>query len=305
MWRPVAFKILCLFSIALLVVLGNNKADITLSQSPNCLGSTCNYLPLIIRPVPIVVVSTSLYNASTGSKDFFLLVAAEIRNESNVSFGDVILRARVYSSGQLIREVQQKAIIPATLPGQLNIYRFDPSVFGAFNPQNYPTTVDVLTMTVDTSERFRNLKIESVATSGLVTEPGRPGTTVTVTVRNNHAQTLYNVQVMVWSFATDLSNDNYILCNYGRCSGNSSVPAMSPGQVYTITLNWRDMSLGNAVVPPNADQCRSSRHYFTLIHTSCICHESSDPSSAPTASPSRPSRHSQTPPPPHLLRPGF
>ncbi len=252
MRRIAVSRYLCILSIASLVVFGNTKADITLSQSPNCLGSTCNYLPLVISPIPIIVVSTSPYNASAGGRDFLLLVAAEIRNEINVPFGDVILRARVYKNNQLIREIQQKAIIPATLPGQLNIYRFDPGVFGAFNPQEFPTTIDVLTTTVDTSERFRNLQIESVTTSRLVlVGQDLPGTTVTVTVRNNHAQALYNVHIEVWSFATDFSKDNFYICTYGRCSGSSVVAVMSPGQVYTTTLNWRDISTGNAVVPPN------------------------------------------------------
>jgi hypothetical protein len=252
MQRFAVYKCLRILSIALLVFFNSSKTASTLNQLSSCTENVCNYLPLVIKPTPVVVVSTSLYNEGTGSKDFFLLIAGEIRNDSNVSFGDVILRAKVYKDGQLIREVQQKTTLPATLPGQLNTYRFDPNVFGAFNPENFPTIVDILTTTVDTSERFRNLKIESVATSGLVPEPGRSGTTVTVTVRNNHTQTLYNVQVLVWSFVTDLSNDNYLLCNYGRCSGNSSVSVMSPGQIYTTTLDWRNMSLGNAVVPPDA-----------------------------------------------------
>ena len=186
----VAFKILCMFSIALLLFQEESKAMITLRQSPNCSEDKCTYLPLVIKPIPIVVVNSHF---ETVSKAGAVYIVGEIRNDTDLPFDDIIVRAKIYKDNLFVQEVQQKAIISATLPGQLNIYDLYTGVFGGASVlPRIRANIDVLTMTVGTSQDYRNLKIESITTSRLVGQGILPGTTVTVTVRNNHSQALHN-----------------------------------------------------------------------------------------------------------------
>jgi hypothetical protein len=249
MRRCVAFKISCMFCIALVLLQEESKAMITSRQSSNCTEDKCTYLPLVIRPIPIVAVNSHF---ETVGKFGEIHIVGEIRNDIDLPFEDIIVRAKIYKDDQFVQEVQQKAIIYATLPDQLNIYDLYTGVSGGATVlPSIRVSIDVLTTTVDTSEYYRNLKVESISTSRLVGQ-GIPGTAVTVTVRNNHAHALYNVRVQVWSFDTDSSNNNYYICSLRKCSGNSVVSVIPSGQVYTTTVDWKNVGLGDAVVPPNS-----------------------------------------------------
>lgn len=238
-----------MFSITLLFLQEESKAMITWRQLSNCSEDKCIYLPLVIRPIPIIVINSHF---ETVDKAGAIYIVGEIRNDIDLPIEDIFVRAKIYKDNQFVQEVQQKAIISATLPGQLNIYDLYTGLIGGASVlPSIRANIDVLTTTVDTSGVYRNLKIESITTSRLV-EQGIPGTTVTVTVRNTHAQALHNVRVRVWSFAIDSSNDNYYICSLRKCSGNSIVPVMLPGQVYTTTVDWRNVGLADAIVPPNA-----------------------------------------------------
>jgi hypothetical protein len=237
MHSHIVFKLTCLLSVLLQLVGRDAQALTTLGQSADCAGNHCSYLPLIAKPIPVVVVNSHL---ETTGRAGVIYVVGEIRNEINVPLRDIIVRAKIYRDDQFIHEVQQKAIIPATLPGQLNIYNMYSGLLGggAVLPR-VRASIDVLTTTTDTYEDYRNLTVENI-TTGLFTLT--PGTTVTVTVKNSSLQSLNNIRMWLWTRSG---------CGFTACSSILNVPDLEPGQTHTATVNWQLGSDGQ-VIPASA-----------------------------------------------------
>jgi hypothetical protein len=241
MCRSVALRFLCIFSIALLFLQRESNAVVRLNQSRDCIEGKCSYLPLIVKPVPIVVLSAwpVIFDRSQ-----HVFVFGEIQNTTHLPITNIVLRTKIYLFNELIRDIQHTTILPATLPGQINWYRVDADA--SANPDNIRTEVEVLTSTINTSGQFRNLTIENIAT-GLWKDIYVPGNTVTVTIRNPYTQTIQNVNILVWTSDTQGSTLTVFPCGRDKCS--DFVSAVLPGQTHTTTLNWRTSSFGEVVSP--------------------------------------------------------
>ncbi|NJM40625.1 MAG: DUF2393 domain-containing protein [Anaerolineae bacterium] len=202
-------------------------------------------MPLVIRPKTNTVVISTYFSSET--KFAGLVASGEIRNLSDLTIGKMVLQAKVYHQNNLIREVLFQPVVSATLPGQLNAFRVSLNVPSNDLP-SYPTTIQVLTETIETSDNYRNLQVESITTSRSDDVSGFPGSAITITVRNNHPQPLHDVRIMVWSLSGSADISEY-LCPLDICSGSSFVSMLSPNQMYTMTTRWRGIA---GAVSPNA-----------------------------------------------------
>jgi hypothetical protein len=224
----------CLFTIVSQLASTGHSA-ISLAQSTDCTTSTCVYLPLVIRPKTNTVVISTYFSSET--KFASLVASGEIRNASDLTIGKMVLQAKVYHQNNLIREVLFQPVISVTLPGQLNAFRVSLNVPSNDIP-NYPTTIQVLTETIETFDNYKKLQVESITTSRSDDVSGFPGSAITITVRNNHPQPLRDVRITAWSLSGSTDISAYI-CPLDICSGSSFVPILTPNQIYTMTTRWR------------------------------------------------------------------
>ncbi|NJM40624.1 MAG: hypothetical protein HC853_07580 [Anaerolineae bacterium] len=196
-------------------------------------------------PSPISIISTYYWSEGKFSQ---LVIGGEIRNNSNLAFRGIVLKAKVYYLGQItFDDLRFQPTISATLPGQLNTYRFNAGGAMSTDFTNYSATIEILTTTVETSDRYRNLQVESITTSRSDEVSGFPRNAGTITIRNNYPQPVHDVRISTWSLSRRMDTNVYI-CSFSNCSGSSFVSRLSPNQVFTTTVYWTGIA---EVVPSN------------------------------------------------------
>ncbi|NJM41287.1 MAG: hypothetical protein HC853_11230 [Anaerolineae bacterium] len=199
-----------------------------INLTPDCAQRKCSYLPLLFYPVP-VLFKRAVYRSE--SKDVIVQVDGEIQNVIDLPVSSVVLRTKAYKNGVFIKELQHSTLlVSATLPGQSNLFTVDTGISDLFGNSFLTTTTEILTATIDTATPYRNLTVEHIPES----LPGLYERFFTVTVRNNHPQTIRGIFIHAWALVQ--TSDNF--CGYLNCYSRVFVPELLSGQVYTASMVW-------------------------------------------------------------------
>jgi hypothetical protein len=202
---------------------------------------------LIVKPIPIVVLSTFYVRVNKVPQ---LFVYGEIKNVIDLPIANIVLHTKVLKDDVIVRDLLHTPILFTTLPGQHNLYSLNPQLgLDSNGLQGIRVETEVLTTTVETFQQTRNLAIQKIST-GLLENPLIPGTTVTVTIRNDTPQPVQNINILIWA-SYPLSNSIYP-CSPERCGDGNAVTMLLPGQLYTTTLTWQQVGDYGFVIPTSA-----------------------------------------------------